>query len=269
MLQARHGAARPEPRLRAVAWAVRFGNVLGSRGSVIPLFKKQIAEGGPITITDPEMSRYFMTIPEAVLLVLQAGAVSRGGEIFLLEMGQPIRLLDLARQMMRLSGLREEEVPVVFTGLRPGEKLEEELTFAYETDRTDGAAQDLSSCGSVEDALGPAGEDSAAEEARCQHGIRRDSADAARNRPRVHAHGADRSAEQIAGRGRGALTCQRPRHLRRSQRLIPLRWPLRPGGALVAAFGWCYWPVIPGLVAQWWNEPEYSMRSSSRSCLPT
>ena len=120
-------------RFSRLACAVRFGNVMGSRGSVIPLFKQQIAKRGPITITDPEVSRYFMTIPEAVLLVLQAGAVSRGGEMFLLEMGRPIKLLDLALQMVKLSGLREEEVPVVITGLRPGEKLEEELSFAYET----------------------------------------------------------------------------------------------------------------------------------------
>jgi len=123
---------------------VRFGNVLDSSGSVIPLFKKQIKQGGPITVTDAKMVRYFMTIPEAVELVIQAGAMGKGGDVFVLDMGEPVKIYDLARKMIQLSGLQvlddnnpDGDIEIMYTGLRPGEKLYEELIVGDNITKTE------------------------------------------------------------------------------------------------------------------------------------
>jgi FlaA1/EpsC-like NDP-sugar epimerase len=140
------GTVSPEVHNKTVFAMVRFGNVLDSSGSVVPLFRRQLQNGGPLTVTHEEVTRYFMTIPEAAQLVLQAGAMATGGDVFVLDMGQPVKIIDLARRMVRLSGmtLKDEsnpqgDVEITITGLRPGEKLYEELLIG---DNPEGTAHE-------------------------------------------------------------------------------------------------------------------------------
>src|SRR5207253_9996479 len=126
---------------------VRFGNVLGSSGSVVPIFRRQIASGGPVTVTDERMTRYFMTIPEAVQLIIRSGSLGRGGEVFVLDMGEPVPISQLARAMIELSGLRpDEDIAIEVVGRRPGEKLSEDLFNPYEQPQPTQADKIMEAC---------------------------------------------------------------------------------------------------------------------------
>ena len=205
--------------------AVRFGNVLNSSGSVIPIFRRQIEKGGPVTVTHPEMTRYFMTIPEAVSLVVQAGAIGGRGQVYVLDMGEPVKILDLARNMIRLSGKEPEtDIAIAFVGVRPGEKLHEELW-------TDGETVGATSHPKILRAARPL----RSTPTWLEEELDRARADGRARRDAGRRLAADRDAARAEARRR-----------RRSGRHSPLTSAQSPSRAVSTVHGWTAMPSSPG-----------------------